>query len=513
MTTISTNNSTSVSLTSGNSFTGSIELVSHYSSITVSAYSNVDSAPCGFVISFGVSIIDVFRHSYNYSLIASIPFSATLKIPCKYLQITYTNGSTDATDFFIQTILNPNAAEESTNDEYDIHDIHYDSMERLRTSTIVTIADIKFVNSSLPITMCSKISGGGIDYDANNSTNQLYVTTNNDNVIIQTKRYCIYQPGKSMLVLFTSILNANNNAATTSSMAGYFDDNNGIFFKYSDRVTSVVVRKNGSDNAIAQSQWNIDKMDGTGHSRLNLDFSKGYIYYINFSWFGFGEIKFGVYYAGKLYLIHEHRNINLSSVFIKNANLPMRFQMQSSGGAGKMHAICGSVISEGGYSPRGFPFSYTRTAKALGNVSSEIYIMALRIKATNRIIIKATSLKVMCTTTNANIILRIYLHMADQIDSVNPITGASFVSPNSAYSFAEIDVTGSAYTNTNGILIDSSMITTSVDVNLTDLSRFDSDYELNKNYIGTSDYLVITATSYSQNNESIYTSLNWMEIL
>jgi len=63
------------------------------------------------------------------------------------------------------------------------------------------------------------------------------------------------------------------------------EDATGIFVEYLD---------GGSSNKVYQSNWNIDTLDGTGVSGFNLDPSNGHIYQINYTWYGYGIIIFGV---------------------------------------------------------------------------------------------------------------------------------------------------------------------------------------------------------------------------
>jgi len=73
------------------------------------------------------------------------------------------------------------------------------------------------------------------------------------------------------------------------------DRNNGIYFKYDASGLSVVREKGGTEvDVIAQADWNLDPLDGTGPSGYTLDPSKGNIYQINYTWYGYGEIRFSV---------------------------------------------------------------------------------------------------------------------------------------------------------------------------------------------------------------------------
>ena len=67
----------------------------------------------------------------------------------------------------------------------------------------------------------------------NESAVDMAVTTDSGSQVIrQSRPYIIYQPGKSLLILCTGVLNANSNGNDCDSKIGYFDDNNGVFFSY-----------------------------------------------------------------------------------------------------------------------------------------------------------------------------------------------------------------------------------------------------------------------------------------
>ena len=56
------------------------------------------------------------------------------------------------------------------------------------------------------------------------------VSSSGDSYINQSRKYCIYQPGKSLLFLASGLINAGSNDSSVKSRIGYFDDNNGLFF-------------------------------------------------------------------------------------------------------------------------------------------------------------------------------------------------------------------------------------------------------------------------------------------
>ena len=48
-----------------------------------------------------------------------------------------------------------------------------------------------------------------------------------------------------------------------------------------------------TEKRIPQSQWNVDKCDGTGVSGFNIDFTKTQLSFIDFQWLGVGRVLCG----------------------------------------------------------------------------------------------------------------------------------------------------------------------------------------------------------------------------
>ena len=81
-----------------------------------------------------------------------------------------------------------------------------------------------------------------------------------------------------------------------------------------------------TDTWVAQTAWNIDKMDGTGPSGQTLDVTKGNVYKIQYQWLGFGHIVFSIENSsnGILQEVHRIRYANLNTVStINNPSLPV----------------------------------------------------------------------------------------------------------------------------------------------------------------------------------------------
>lgn len=164
-----------------------------------------------------------------------------------------------------------------------------------------------------------------------------------------------YQPSKSQLIFITGILKASGGGTGIISRMGLFDDDNGLFLECNADTINLVRRTSTggsvSNDTIPQSSWNLDEMDGTGPSRITLDFTKTQILVIDFEWLGVGRVRFGFNVGGITYYVHQlSATNNLTTVYMSTPNLPVRYQIinDGSGVASTINCICSAVISEGG---------------------------------------------------------------------------------------------------------------------------------------------------------------------
>ena len=82
------------------------------------------------------------------------------------------------------------------------------------------------------------------------------------------------------------------------------------------------------DTRIKQSSWNIDKMDGTGTSGYNIDLTKMQMFYIDYTWYGAGTIRYGFRATdGTVTYCHRIANNNTNSeAYMRSGNLPARYE-------------------------------------------------------------------------------------------------------------------------------------------------------------------------------------------
>jgi hypothetical protein len=237
----------------------------------------------------------------------------------------------------------------------------YDAFGRLRVSNPLTIFDSKSIMSKNNLFDESTANGGTVTYTSNKSTVNLNVTeAAGSTTIRQSKRVMSYQPGKSLLIFNTFVMNAQTE--NLKQKVGLFDGNNGIFFQDTGTGYQIVRRTYTSgaavDTEVNQSAWNGDKLNGTGPSGFTLNAATSNILFIDIEWLGVGSVRVGFVINGQLITAHTFYNANsLTTVYMQTANLPIRYEINRNGtlaaGTYTLQQICSSCISEGGYSPEG----------------------------------------------------------------------------------------------------------------------------------------------------------------
>ena len=186
-----------------------------------------------------------------------------------------------------------------------------DAFGRIRVSeptSIFQFSNINYDNIWNQTMISSTVSTGTL---TNNTTGGYIVlsigTTTDSSSIFQSKRYLSYQPSKSQAFYGTGILYGP--VINTYKRIGIFDQNNGLFFEQSENSLYVVRRTSTSgtvvDNKIAQSSWNIDKLDGTGISGYTFNSSTTQLFFIDFEYLGVGRIRWGIISGINKYYCHE----------------------------------------------------------------------------------------------------------------------------------------------------------------------------------------------------------------
>ena len=233
--------------------------------------------------------------------------------------------------------------------------IGLDAFGKLRTSGATLLGEYVFANGLLPTLFSNTISGSGeINWNQNGRYAEISVGTDNQAQITHTSNtYHHYLPGSSHQFIGTYALGDSGKAGLVRNW-GLFDSDNGFMFTTRGEEFGVVVRSSVTgtkvETFISQSDFNGDKIDGTGLSQMNIDLTYDNIYWVDVQWLGGGRVRFGTYYDGDRIVMHEYYggNVDINAIS-QTTSLPTCFAMKNTSGTASpstMKSWCQAVYTE-----------------------------------------------------------------------------------------------------------------------------------------------------------------------
>jgi hypothetical protein len=157
--------------------------------------------------------------------------------------------------------------------------------------------------------------------------------------------------------MFTGLIQPQTNVikrigAFQSSATAPYTPSDGIYLEMTSNGPSFnIIKTQGTPYTMnaPRSAWNVDKLDGSGPSKLTIDFNSAILFSIDYEWLGVGRIRFGFYINGKFITAHTDTHTNgLSSVYMTYSNQPVRYEIRQNGvGSGLLRHICSTVIIDG----------------------------------------------------------------------------------------------------------------------------------------------------------------------
>lgn len=316
-----------------------------------------------------------------------------------------------------------------------------DSFSRLRVSNPQGIFEGQFTYNLLPLQYepIAANGGGGTATVAHDATNRCALMTFSSaltgaTAYMQSFEYVRYQPGRSQAAFIT--FNMIAGVANVLKFAGLCDGANGIEFRLNGTAKQIAILSDTTTGDVVKDQtdWNLDKLDGSGASGITLDITKTQILVIDFQALYVGRVRVGFDIGGKIVYAHQFIHANLdANPYIQNASLPVRCGMTASGTVTTtMNFICSAVLSEGGQEENGgVPATVEGTVTA-GN-GADTHILSIRPKTTfnalsNRIKVVLDSVDVV-VTGNSPVLWKLVIGQA--------LTAPTYADVNATYSCME----------------------------------------------------------------------------
>jgi hypothetical protein len=390
-----------------------------------------------------------------------------------------------------------------------------DAFGRLRTSEPMTLFDSSHryrdnglwhtANTAANTTVAFNSAQGLVDLTVQQ--------TANCEVVRETTKVFAYQPGKSLLVFNTFVMEPTKD--NLRQRIGYFGETNGIYVEQDNSALYFVKRSFVSggivETRIAKSAWNIDKLDGTGPSGKVLDISHAQIFWMDVEWLGVGTVRVGFVIDGEFVICHKFNHANIiATTYITTASLPIRYEIKTTGATtsnSTLKQICSSVISEGGYELRGTQqaVSLPITApKTLTTAGTYYPLISLRLKSTALdAVVILTALSMLAITNNAN--------YNWQVRTAGTTTAGTWVSAG-ADSAVEYNISGTDFSGgrvlASGYTNGSNQGSTPVDILKEALFKF----QMERNGLTSTPQEVTLVATSGAAGAQMFASIDWEEI-
>jgi hypothetical protein len=310
------------------------------------------------------------------------------------------------------------------------------------------------------------------------------------------------------------------NAAKTGlrQRVGYYGAANGYYLELNNSTVSFYERTSVSgslvNNQVAQANWNVDPMDGSGPSGITLDLTKAQILFMDLEWLGVGTVRIGFVINGNFYVCHKFHHANLiTSTYITTASLPLRYEITNTAAtasSSRLKQICSTVLSEGGYQLNGLQQAIGIPVTTPINlpVAGTFYpIVSIRLKTSpNRLdaIVIATAISIIATTVG---------DYNWQVIASGTTSGGSWL-PAAGGSSVEYNITGTSFSTGTGRILASGYFSVSnqgsTQVDILKEALFKT--QLERNGLTSTPYELTVVVATNNAGGDVLASMDWEEI-
>lgn len=389
-----------------------------------------------------------------------------------------------------------------------------DAFGRARTSAPVTLFDSQHRYIDNGRINAATTPGGSFAHNTNTSMIEMTIdSTAGAEVKRETARAFPYQPGKSLQVLITFVMNPPKPGLR--QRAGLFSDDNGIYLEQDNDTVYIVKRTKISGTVqnirVPQGQWSMDNLNGVGPSKITLDLTKAQIFFTDIEWLGVGSVRAGFVINGQFIHCHTFHHANIiDSTYMTTATLPGRVEITNTGGmtgTATYKQACFSVISEGGYElrgrPRGIQIPIT-TPRTLTTVGTYYPVASIRLKSTRLDAVAVLKNIHVLGTSNA-------ARYAFKVVSNATVSGGTWVSPNDN-SHVEYNISANTMTGGTDLLTG---YTTVSNQSAPVMSLGDGlfKFQLERNSFTSTAYPLTLAIAGGANGDTVLAGMDWEDVV
>jgi len=260
---------------------------------------------------------------------------------------------------------------------------------------------------------------------------------------------------------------ASANGATVTFICALAQPNNtlSIAFGASGGVASApvsvitgVVPTASESVFVAQTSWNIDKMDGVGSSGMTLDPQKGNIYSIGLSNTGYSSILYSIYNPSTNLMVPVHRIVYSNTFTVVDFKVPSLYCLASSRNTTNTTSVSVTSASMAGFL-QGHAFEnygspirrYDFKAASTTTSQSMAFSISSKVTKNNQLCTAGIRLLTLITSCDAGR----FVPVTGTIGTIGTVSGVyTQVFPAATTQWAELDSSSSALIGTNTFITD-----------------------------------------------------------
>ena len=344
------NNSTTVPLGSGETFTGQWFDALQYSEMTLLVTADQDVAVDGLKM----QVSNDGKTAAITKAVTTTTGVHTLVVTSRYFRVTYTNGSIAQDMFSLQVLFHMFKSKELTStlnqtltNSSDVSVVRSVIAAEGPAGTYTNVASDQLGALKVNIGSINQTAFGEVkvaqpeprlqetfNFSVNpriwdivevgtgtiSQSEAMAVvstgSTSSGTASMETKKSVRYRSGQGILARFTALF--TEGIADTTQYIGIGDDEDGFFFGYDGASFGILHRNDATgsivDTWIPQASWNSDLGDGTQALPV-MDWTKGNVFEVQFQYLGFGTIKFFVEDSatGDFVLVHTTAYANANT--------------------------------------------------------------------------------------------------------------------------------------------------------------------------------------------------------
>lgn len=217
--------------------------------------------------------------------------------------------------------------------QVEVTDLSRTAFDELRIAEKTNVIDLKSLFGKTTLRDIYTSNGtGAINNTIGAGEYELTVSSANDLAQLSSAERGRYLAG-AVAEIGLGVRNTVNALSNTQQARwGYFDESNGFYYLLNSNGLNCAILRDGQELVIPRSNFNIDRLDGSGPSGVNLSVANGIIYKIQYSWYGYGGVDFlvatkGIDNVQKVIPCHRYFTSNQTSV--TNPNLHIRAELKN----------------------------------------------------------------------------------------------------------------------------------------------------------------------------------------